>query len=814
MFRNYLKVALRNIKKHKGYSLINISGLSVGMACCLVIFLYIASELTYDQYHEDADRIYRVAMYWKVPSGEFQSAGVSAGVAPGLNDRFTQVECAARIMPIHDMLVKNGNIRFYEDRMVYADQELFNIFKIPFINGNPAKALERPWTVVITRRIAEKYFGIENPLGKTIEIKEGAARMVRSMSKPDSDNTEYEITGVVENPPSNTHFKYDFIVSQKQLKQNVLRDSWHGGGVYTYVKLAPNVSAKDFEDQISLLAYNYVGKQLDAWGQKRRYFLQPLIGIHFHSNLQGEMEPPGNVTYIYVYSVIGLLVLLIGCMNFINLSNARSVYRAKEVGLRKVIGAGRFQLIRQFLGESLIITIVALSFSFLSCEMLLPLFNETAGTTLSISGIVQPFVLLTLVGLIILVGIVAGGYPAIVLTSFKPVAVLKGPSYAGIKGSFVIKTMVVFQFTISIFLTIGTVTAYQQLRFMKGKTLGFDKEQKIVIPFRYNDKFSKNYIAMKSEFLSHHAIVGATASSSVPGRRTDVRYLSLTESRKDPAKNLNFIACDYDFISEYNIEIAEGRLLQKEKNDAKNSILINKSAVAFLGYSTAEEAIGKRWHLGWYDGKQVFREIVGITEDFHYQGMQNKVEPLFMVYDPYDFSALTLSLRTDYLKDTLDFIKKKWHEFYPFLPYEGFFLDEEFDRQYRAEEQIGKLLGIISGMGLVIACLGLLGLAAFMARQRTKEIGIRKVLGASVSRIALLFSKAFIKWILLANIFAWPAAFYAMNKWLENFAYRINTGPWIFIMAAALALIVALLAVSYQVLKAALANPVDSLRYE
>jgi putative ABC transport system permease protein len=349
---------------------------------------------------------------------------------------------------------------------------------------------------------------------------------------------------------------------------------------------------------------------------------------------------------------------------------------------------------------------------------------------------------------------------------------------------------------------------------MKGRTLGFDKEQKIVIPFRYNDKFSKNYSAMKSEFLSHHALVGATASSSVPGRRTDVRYLSLTESRKEPAKNLNFIACDYDFISEYKIEIAAGRFLQKEKNDAKNSILINKAAVAYLGYSTAEEAIGKRWHLGWYDGKQVFREIVGVTEDFHYQGMQNKVEPLFFVYDPYDFSALTITLRTDYLKDTLDFIEKKWHEFYPFLPYEGFFLDEDFDRQYRAEEQIGKLLGIISGMGLVIACLGLLGLAAFMARQRTKEIGIRKVLGASVSRITLLFSKTFTKWILLANIFAWPAAFYAMNKWLENFAYRINTGPMIFIMAAVLALIVALMAVSYQVLKAALANPVDSLRYE
>ena len=790
------------------------------MACCMVIFLYVASELTYDQYHDDADRIYRVAMYWKVPVGEFRSAGISAGVAPALKNNFTQVEYAARIMPINDMLVQNGNMRFYEDRMVYADQELFDIFTIPFIHGDRATALERPWTVVITRRIAEKYFGNENPLGKTIEIRKGETRRLRSMSSPDSNNTDFEITGVVGNPPSNTHFKYDFIVSLQQLKQNVLRQSWHGGGTYTYIKLAANVIAKDFENQISLLAYDYIGKQLDSWGQKRRYFLQRLVDIHFHSNLSslpflsGEMEPPGNMTYIYVYSVIGLLVLLIGCMNFINLSNARSVYRAKEVGLRKIIGAGRFQLVRQFLGESLIITIAALSFSFLICEILLPLFNKTASTTLVFSGIVQPYVLLTLVGLVFFVSIVAGGYPAVVLTAFKPALVLKGPSYAGTKGSFMIKAMVVFQFAISIFLTIGTITVYQQLNFMKGRTLGFDKEQKIVIPFRYNDSFSKNYNAIKSEFLSHHAIVGATASSSVPGRRTNFGYLGLTDSMVEPAKGLNFISCDHDFISEYKIEMAAGRPLQKEKNDAKNAILINESAVTFLGYSSPEDAIGKRWHLGWYDGKQVSREIIGITKNFHYRGMQNNVEPLFMAYDPYDFNALTLTLITSDLRDTLDFIEKKWRELYPSLPYEGFFLDEDFNRQYRAEEQIGKLLGIITGMGLAIASLGLLGLAAFMAQQRTKEIGIRKVLGASVSNIIKLLSKQFVFLIIGASVIAGPFAYYAVNRWLENFAYRIDVGWSVFVFSGVAALVIALLTVSFQAVKAAIANPVEALRYE
>lgn len=414
MLINYLKIILRNIRKQKGFSFINIAGLAVGMACCMVIFLYVASELTYDRYHDDADRIYRVAMWWKVPAGEFQSAGINAGVAPELSANFSQVESSARYMPILDRIVGKGDTHFFEERVGYADQEIFSIFHIPFVYGNPISALEEPWTVVITRRIAEKYFGRHNPVGKTIEIKEGASRGVRSMSSPDSANVDFEITGVVENPPSNTHFKYDILVSSKQLKLDVLRRSWHDRHTYTYIKLAPNTEADNFEEQIRLMAFDHVGRQLKAWGQDRRYFLQPLAGIHFQSNLLGEMELPGNMTYITIYSLIGLLVLSIGCMNFINLSNARSVYRAKEVGMRKVLGAGRFQLVRQFLGESLIITIIAIGFSFLICEILLPLFNETAGTTLAISQILHPYVLFTLAGLIVLVGLVAGGYRDIV----------------------------------------------------------------------------------------------------------------------------------------------------------------------------------------------------------------------------------------------------------------------------------------------------------------------------------------------------------------------------------------------------------------
>lgn len=814
MLLNYFKIALRNIRKHKGYSFINIAGLAVGMAFCMVIFLYVASELTYDRYHDDADRIYRVAMWWKVPSGEFRSAGINAGVAPELIDNFPQVESAARYMPIRDRIVRNGDTRFFENRMGYADQEIFDIFHILFIYGNPRSALTRPWTAVITRRIAEKYFGKQNPVGKTIEIKEDAFRGVRSMSSPKLDKADYEITGVVENPPSNTHFKYDILVSSKQLKLDVLRQSWHDRQTYTYIKLAANTDVDDFEERISLMAFDHVGRELKAWGQERRYFLQPLTAIHFQSNLLGEMELPGNIVYIAIYSLIGLLVLLIGCMNFINLSNARSVYRAKEVGMRKVLGADRFQLIRQFLGESLIITIMALGFSFLLCDILLPLFNETAGTTLAFSQIINPYVLLTLAGLVMLIGIVAGGYPAAVLTAFKPVSVLKGHSSTGTRGSFMIKVLVVFQFAIAIFLIIGTLTVFQQLKFMKSRTLGFDKEQKIVIPFRYNSTFSRNFDTIKKEFLSYHTIVGATASSSAPGRRPNEGYLSQTEAVNQPAKKLNFIAVDYDFIPQYKIEMAAGRPLQRDINDASNAILINESAVKFLGYSAPEEAIGKRWYLGWYDGRKVSREIIGITKDFHYRGMQEMVEPLFMIYAPFDFNTLTLTLETSASGETLSFIENLWQKLYPSLPYEGYFLAEDFDRQYRAEEQIGKLLGIIAGLGLVISTLGLLGLAAFMTQQRTKEIGIRKVLGASVSNIALMFSKTFSGWVLLASLIACPLAYYATNKWLQNFAYRVHVAPLLLLMAVALALVVSLLSVSFHIFKTAVANPVDSLRYE
>ncbi|MFZ5517559.1 MAG: ABC transporter permease [Candidatus Zhuqueibacterota bacterium] len=808
MLENYLKITLRNIKKHKTYSAINIAGLAIGIACCMVIFLYVASESSYDRFNKDAVRIYRIAEYRKVPLGEFKFARISPVVATVLKSDFPQVEHAARILQLNDGFVRYENKAFYEERMFYVDQEIFKIFTMPFIQGDSETALENPRTVVMTTNMAKKYFGDENPIGKTIQIKDPIYEF-RGFYAPFPAVCDYIVTGVIENSRSNSHFKYDLLLSLKTHEGGFLLREWHSSAAYTYVKIRSNTNVNEFKESISGLAYKYVKKQLDLWGQTRTYFLQPLLDIHYNSNLRYEIEPPGNKLYLYIYSVIGFLILLIGCMNYINLSNVRSVYRTKEVGLRKVVGAKRFQLIKQFLGESIIITILALIFAFLLLEILLPLFNEMAGTELSHRGLFQPTVLLALVGLLLFISIVAGGYPAFILTAFKPSLMIQGSTVTNSRGTFLLKVLVIGQFAISILLTISTITIYNQLHFMKSQSLGFNKEQKLVIPFRMNKKVCDHYTVLKSEFDKYHAIVGTTVSSSVPGRSVLHNSLSFSNDILVKPFDLKYMAVDHDFIPEYGIELVAGRPFLKEQNDEKNAFLINEAAVGLLGWSSPEEAIGKKIYSGFTQ-----KEIVGVTKNFHYQGMQSTVEPLFMEYEPSLFNVITLSLNTKNLNKTLKFIESKWSELHPSIPYEGIFLDEDFDRQYRFEEQVSRLLSIITIMGLFIASLGLFGLALFIAKQRTKEIGIRKVLGASVINIIQWLNRDFVKWILISNIIAWPIAYFAVNRWLQNFAYRIHISWWTFLLAGTLALIIAVITVSYQSIKAALANPVESLRCE
>lgn len=811
MIKNYLKIAIRNLARRKAYSLINIGGLAAGLGCCMVILLYVANEASYDRYHRDVDRLYRVLEYRKVPAAEFCTARISAMVSTVLKEYENEVELTARVFPVSNTLVKRDNIASFEDRVFYSDPELFEILTIPFLSGEPDTALQNSNSIVLTRRMAVKYFGDQDPMGKRITVKDPTWSRLNS----NDQFMDYLVAGVVADPPSNTHFKYDFFLPIIQFANTWILREWHAGTSLTYLKLAEGASIPEFENKIERMAYDYVNKELSAWGQTRRYFLQAVTDIHFRRDFNGlavreDLEAPGNRTYLYIYALIALLVLLIGCMNFANLSNARGVYRIKEVGMRKVIGAGRWQLIRQFLGESVIVTVLAAMCAVILANALLPLFNRFTGTTLRVEESLHPQVFVSIVGLVLFVGLLSGLYPAFVLTAFRPDQILRG-SGAGRKGSFVLKILVVGQFAISLFLAAGSLTIYKQLTYMRSQELGFDKNQKYVLHLRNNAQIREQVETIKTEFLRHAGVLEAAASSSVPGRPMRDGGLKWSDDKLDSPLRLVFLSCDDDFLSQYKIGIAAGRAFDESLNDENQAFIINEAAVQHLGYVSAEEALGDRLHEGYY-GK--WKTIVGVVKNFHYQGMRQEVEPMYMEVSSSRYNMITLTLASQNLPETLRFLQSKWSELFPAVPFDGFFLDDDFDRLYNKEAQMGKLLGILTAMGLVVACLGLLGLASFLVQYRTKEIGIRKVLGASVPNLMGLLSRQFVVLVLLANGISVPLALLALRRWLQDFAFRIQPDWQIFVSAGAAALVCAIVPILVQAFKAARTDPVESLRYE
>jgi len=788
---------LRNFQRHKGYSFINIAGFAIGMACCLLILLYDRHELSYDSYQEDVERVCRIVIDIRTQTANRVFALISPTVAPALKADYPQVEHAARaIIPSSSRLVKRKDTFFYEDRFMYADQELFDIFTIPFIQGATQGALTRPNTLVVSQRMAHKYFGNANPLGETLEI----------------NQHEYEITGVVTDSPENTHMKYDLIASLETLKDWQEMSNWYSTMFYTYLKLRPDVKMEEFSQQVSRLADKYVGERLESGGSTYHYFLQPLSRIHLHSHLRYETEPPGNPVYIYIFSFVGFFILIIACLNFMNLSTARATNRAKEVGMRKVVGAQKLQLIGQFLGESLLVAFLSLGLAMVMARFTIPLLNDLTGISLSFDTLLNPIVLLSLICCAVLVGMAAGLYPAFVLSAFRPAVTLKGTSSAGTQGFALRTVLMVVQFAISVMLIIGTLTMYRQFNFMKNQYLGFEKEQKLILPLRGGINIQENFASVKDMFSKRTSVTGVTVSSSVPGRGVSNFGVDLVGEDDPKSQSMFHMYFDDDFIPDYGIDIVAGRAFQKEmKTDLMGVFLINEAAVKAFGWSRPEEALGKRLQTG--HGGRV-NPIIGVTKNFHYRGLQSEVEPLVMEFLPWSFRYITLSIDISNLNETLAFVKSQWKALWPGHPFEHFFLDTDFDRQYRADEQIGNVFGIFTFLGLFIACLGLLGLASFTAESRTKEIGIRKVLGASVGGIVLMLSKQFTKWVVLANFIAWPVAYYFMDRWLKNFAYRIDIGIWTFVLSAVLVLLIAIMTVSYQSIKAAVANPVDSLRYE
>jgi putative ABC transport system permease protein len=791
MLKNYFVIAFRSFLRHKIYASTNILGLSVGLACCLLILTFVRHELSFDRYHKDANRVFRIAQKIQKESVEFETARVATPLIPAIKDSYPEVESAVRFqLSTRDNLVERGETAYYEEWVMIAENNLFSVFSIPFIRGNPEKALLRPRTAVITEHIAKKYFSGEDPVGKTLRIWE----------------TPFEITGVVADCPENTHLRYEIIVSLSSFAWNL--DNWGWTGFYAYVKLKPGTKAEIFEEKIRDIAHVHAGSTLKEWGQRFSFSLQPLPSLHLHSHLNTEIVPPGQAKYLYIFTVIGAMILLLSCINFTNLSTARSAGRAREVGIRKVFGAYRAQVARQYLWENLAASSVSFFVALSLAALALPAYNRISGLRFGFEQLFKPQVLLAALGLSLMAGLLGGFYPAILLSRYTPVKVLKGSPRLTPRGTALRRILVFVQFSVTITLVIATLVVYKQVDFMKNQPLGFDPEQKLIIPGNILERFE----GVKAEFLRNPNITGATACWNVPGRLANLVEASLVGEPEERTQSMDYYYVDDDFIEEYGIEVVAGRSFERNRaSDRDNAFILNETASRAFGFGSPEEAIGKKMYEG---GSGLIGTIIGVTKDFHYKGLQTVVEPLVLQFRSSYFTTLSLTVKTENLDETLSFVEKTWERLQLGRLFTFFFLDADFNRHYRLEEHLGRLYLRLTLLAIFISCLGLGGLSSYTTEQRTKEIGIRKVLGASVPNIISHLLGGFTKWVLLSNLLAWPVSYIVMHKWLQSFAYRTHLGIGEFALSGILALALAAAVVSYQCVRAAVANPADSIRYE
>jgi len=800
MFKNYLTVAIRNFMRHKTYSAINVAGLAIGMACCILIVAYIITELSYDKYNENADRIYRIGA--EVNMGGFTGtlAISNAPVGPVLNEDYPEVLNAVRIRSISKRFVKFEDRKFYEEQILYADNSIFDIFTFPMIKGDPKTALVTAYSIVLTDETAKKYFGDDDPIGKVLKF---------------NNQDDFTVTGVVENIPRNSHFTFDMLCSFETFfaRNKQARENWFNFNLYTYLLLPESYSFQELENKFPALVDKYMGKILKALGGELKYFLQPLTSIHLHSNLENELSGNGNILYVYIFAAIALFILFIACINFMNLATARSATRAKEVGMRKVIGAHKRELIRQFLGESIIYSFISLLIALILVQLAIPLFRSISGTELRMNYAEIPWLIPALLGLVLFVGIIAGSYPALFLSSFQPANVLKGTLKSGAGNKRFRNVLVVTQFIISVTLIIGTGIIINQLKYMKNTNLNFDKENVIFVRIT-DQKIRQSLDFVKNELKKIPGVINLAASSTVPGQIADVTPYIPEGFPEDNSQLMKSINVDHDFVPTLGIEIVDGRNFSTEfATDKKEAVIINETAVKKFGWDSPVgktiKAPGSGFPIHWET-----KTVIGVVKDFHFSSLHKTIMPLYISNVPSYLDTISIKISPENTTNTLSFLREKWKEIDPYRPFEYSFLDETYDSQYRPDEQLSKIFASFTAFAIFIACLGLFGLASFMSEQKTKEIGIRKVLGASVPGIVVMLSKNFLKLVIIANIISWPISYFVMKSWLQNFAYRTNMGVSLFIMTGALSLCIALLTVSYQSVKASLSNPVDAIKYE
>ncbi|MFH1942256.1 MAG: ABC transporter permease [bacterium] len=781
MVSNYIKIALRNIKKHKGYSFINISGLAIGLTAVIFILLYVQSETSFDKYHRKADRIYRV-MRSELESSE-RSALMPAPLAPAMKEAFPEVEQAARFSISSNVHISANDKNFFEEGFAFADPAAFEMFSFTLVKGDPQTALADPFSILISESMASKYFGKEDPVGRTISYR---------------GTHDFHVTGVLKDLPENSsmtmHFVVPFTTSEK-IDSFYRMDNWKAYSYHTYFLLNEETDLHTLEAKFPSLIEKNIGKDT-ASGV--RFFFQPLRSIHMDSSR----------TVVFLFTSIAVLILIIACVNYINLSTARSAQRMKEIGVRKVVGANRGQLVRQFLGESLLFTLLASSIAIAAVWVFLPSFNAFVGRHLQFDLLKNRSFLLWLIALIGFVGCVAGLYPALVVSSRKPTTVIRG-QFVGVKGSVLRNVLVVFQFVISILLIVATLVIRGQLRFVHTKDMGFRKDNILVVDIR-DQRLRRNMEALQNELKRNTNILSVSSSVFLPNSTNAATICSWPGKPEDRKQfiSLNFV--DYDFVDVYGIEIVEGRNFSRDfPTDADGAFLLNETAVKAIGW---ESALGKelKHFIGGRTGK-----VVGVVKDFHMNSLRQAIEPLCIDLNPqWDARSLSVLIKGDRISEMVSFVQQTLAKFAPGYPFVYQHFIDIFNRDYAFEQKLEAIIRLFSFLALVVACLGLFGLASFTAQQKTKEIGIRKVLGAPAYRIVLFLSGQFAKWVLIANIIAWPIAYFAMRRALQFYVYRIHLGPGFFIAAGGIALLIALFTVGYQAVRAATANPVDSLRYE
>lgn len=801
MWKNNLKIAIRNLVRHKGYSIINILELAAGLAVCLIILLYVKDELSFDRYHEKSDRIYRVTRQWFDYNDRptLHLARIAPPIGPLLEKDFAVVEESVRFHE-EDLLISYKDKHFVEEDIFYAETEVFKMFDWDLVEGDPENALSAPFTCVITEPTAEKYFGSESPLGKIL-IGE--------------NSVDLQVTGVIEDIPRNSHFRFDMLLSYVTLEQLVppeYMERWNFNNYATYLLLSSDADPDALKSQFP----GFIDRRFQAGASDHHQLhLQPLTSIHLFSHLDSELGANGNITYIYIFSGIALLVILIASFNFMNLSLATATRRSKEVGIRKVLGSRRYQLIRQFLGESILLSLIAIIIAFVLVNMFLPLFNTFTGKSLSLFSNGAHMVLMSGIVLTLLVGLLAGIYPALTLSSFKTVTILKGQGHPESSQAALRKILVISQFLISAILIFSMFTVFQQVNYVQTKNLGFNTSKLVVMPL--NDEFVQDFEQVKSRVMRHSQISSMTASKYIPSEPLlDNIDIQTHIDGRTVKSDVSINPVEYGFVETFEMAIIAGRdFNERIASDSSGAVLINESTVYQLGWNSPQDAVGKVITL---QGSVNFinepRRIIGVVKDFHFESLRRDIGPLLFIIHPPAFNQTTIRIAGNNIATAMDILEEEWSRYFNNYPFEYKFLDEELNHLYRAEIQLGNLLGYFGSLAIFIAALGLFGLATYAAENRRKEISVRKVVGANILQIVMLLTGDFSRWVIIANLFAWPIGYLLMTKWLHTFAFQAEVNLWIFLITMAITLAIALLTVSYQTVKAAMTNPATVLKYE